>query len=148
MQTVATGSVPAEENLVLGAGMFYKGDMIMYATRPALQLDGYVKLDIKKIKDYNTWIKYEQTGDETDITIDFNTAVTEEGENVNAGLHINGTDNNLYITFMNNKKSDDDEDFFLPEGKLLYDTATREFKIEDLERPGAISYPQGVRIQG
>ncbi|MEJ7643553.1 MAG: hypothetical protein WKF87_03095 [Chryseolinea sp.] len=134
MQTVATGAVPAQENLVLGAGMFYKGDMIMYATRPALQLDGYVKLDIKKIKDYNTWVKYEQTGDETDILIDFNTAITEEGQKVNAGLHVNGTDNNLYITFMSNKKSDDDEDFFLPEGKLLYDTATREFKIEDIEK--------------
>ncbi len=134
MQTVATGAVPAEENLVLGAGMFYKGDMIMYATRPALQLNGYVKLDIKKIKDYNTWIKYEQTGDETDVLIDFNTAITDEGQKVNAGLHVNATDNNLYITFMNNKKSDDDEDFFLPDGKLLYDTATREFKIEDAEK--------------
>ena len=41
--------------------------MIMYATRPALQLTGYVKLDIKNIEDYNTWIKYNQTGDETDV---------------------------------------------------------------------------------
>ena len=134
MQTVATGSVGAQENLVLGASMFYKGDMIMYATRPALQLDGYVKLDIKKIKDYNTWIKYEQTGDETDVMIDFNSALTEEGQKVNAGLHVNSGDNNLYITFMNNKKSDDDEDFFVPDGKLYYDTATREFKIEDLQK--------------
>lgn len=133
MQTVATGSIPEQENLVLGAGMFYKGDMIMYATRPALQLDGYVKLDIKKIKDYNTWIKYDQTGDETDIMLDFNSAVTEEGQKATAGLHV-GTDNNLYVTFMSNKKSDEDEDFFLPEGKLYYDTATLEFKIEDMEK--------------
>lgn len=133
MQTVATGAVSDQENLVLGAGMFYKGDMIMYATRPALQLDGYVKLDIKKIKDYNTWIKYDQTGDETDIMIDFNNAVTEEGQKATAGLHV-GSDNNLYISFMSNKKSDEDEDFFLPEGKLYYDTATLEFKIEDPEK--------------
>ncbi len=134
MQTVATGSVAADANIVLGAGMFYKGDMIMYATRPALQLDGYVKLDIKKIPDYNTWIRYEQTGDETDVMIDFNNALTEDGQKVNAGLHVNGSDNNMYITFMNNKKSDDDEDFFVPDGKLYYDTATSEFKIEDLEK--------------
>lgn len=133
MQTVATGAVSDQENLVLGARMYYKGDMIMYATRPALQLDGYVKLDIKKIKDYNTWIKYDQTGDETDIMIDFNNAVTEQGQKATAGLHV-GSDNNLYISFMSNKKSDDDEDFFLPEGKLYYDTATLEFKIEDPEK--------------
>ena len=134
MQTVATGAVSDRENLVLGAGMFYKGDMIMYATRPALQLAGYVKLDIKKIKNYNTWIKYEQTGDETDVLIDFNNAITEEGKRVNAGLHVSNADNDLYITFLNDKKSDDDEDFFLPQGKLYYDTASREFKIEDMEK--------------
>ena len=114
--------------------MFYKGDMIMYATRPALQLDGYIKLDIKNIKDYNTWIKYEQTGDETDVVIDYNNAISEEGQQLSAGLHVNANDNNLYITFMSPKKSDDDEDFFVPDGKLSYDTASHEFKIEDIEK--------------
>jgi len=134
MQTVGTGSVSDAANLVLGAGMFYKGDMIMYATRPALQLSGYVKLDIKKIKNYDTWIAYEQTGDETDVLIDFNSAVTEGGKRVNAGLHVGSGDNDLYITFLNDKKSEYDEDFFVPQGKLYYDTASREFRIEDMEK--------------
>ena len=134
MQTVATGSVAAKQNLVLGAGMFYKGDMIMYATRPALQLTGFVKLDIKNIENYNSWITYSQTGDETDVLIDFNTATTEDGSDVNAGLHVGSNDNDLYFTFLNNKKSPDDEDFFLPEGMMYYDTASKEFKIEDVEK--------------
>ena len=134
MQTVGTGSVSDAANLVLGAGMFYKGDMIMYATRPALQLSGYVKLDIKKIKNYDTWIAYEQTGDETDVLIDFNSAITEGGKRVNAGLHVGSADNDLYITFLNDKKSEYDEDFFVPQGKLYYDTASREFRIEDMEK--------------
>ncbi len=134
MQTVATGAVSDKENLVLGAGMFYKGDMIMYATRPALQLTGYVKLDIKKIENYNSWIHYSQTGDETDVLIDFNTATTEEGKDVNAGLHVSSADNDLYFTFLNDKKSEDDEDFFEPSGILYYDTTTHEFKIEDVEK--------------
>jgi hypothetical protein len=134
MQTVGTGAVAEQEQLVLGAGMFYKGDMIMYATRPALQLSGYVKLDIKNIKDYKTWIKYDQTGDETDVLIDYAGAITEEGKLVNAGLHVGNNDNELYITFLSDKKSDDDEDFFVPDGKIYYDTASREFKIEDMEK--------------
>jgi hypothetical protein len=134
MQTVGTGAVSDKENLVLGAGMFYKGDMIMYATRPALQLSGYVKLDIKKIENYNSWIQYSQTGDETDVMIDFKTAKTEDGSALNAGLHVGATDNDLYFTFLNNKKSEDDDDFFTPEGKLYYDTASHEFKIEDIEK--------------
>ena len=106
----------------------------MYATRPALQLTGFVKLDIKRIENYNSWITYSQTGDETDVLIDFNTATTEEGTDVNAGLHVGSADNDLYFTFLNNKKSEDDEDFFTPDGMMYYDTATQEFKIEDIEK--------------
>ena len=134
MQTVAKGSVTEKESLVLGAGMFYKGDLTMYATRPALQLDGFVKLDIVNIKDYNTWIEYRQSGDETEIILDFDQAVDEEGKKVTAGLHFSAADNNLYPTFANEKKSEDDDDLFIPSGKLFYDTESREYKIEDPEK--------------
>lgn len=134
MQTVGVGSLLEKDAVVLGAGMFYKGDLTMYATRPALELKGFVKLDIKKIKDYNTWIHYAQTGDETEVLIDYDNAITEEGDKVNAGLHFATSDNNLYITFMSKKHSEEDDDFFVPGGKLLYDTATKEFKIEDIEK--------------
>jgi hypothetical protein len=112
MQTVGVGNVAETEKLVLGAGMFYKGDLTMYATKPALQLTGYVKLDIKKIKNYNTWIRYHQTGDETEVLIDFDHAVTEEGKKVDAGLHFSALENDLYISFLNDKNEGDDD--FLP----------------------------------
>jgi hypothetical protein len=134
LQTVATGSVTDKESLVLGAGMYYKGDMTMYATRPALQLSGYVKLDIRKIKNYNTWIKYEQTGDETDVMIDFDNAMTEQSKRATAGLHFGETDNNLYITFLNDKKNDEDDNLFEPSGMLFYDKESKEYKIEDREK--------------
>lgn len=133
LQTVATGSVIEDDHLVLGAGMFYKGDMIMYATKPALTLSGSVKLDIKQLKNYNTWIRYQQTGDETEVVIDFDNAMTDDGRRVGAGLHFANTDNSLYITFLNEKLTDDD-DFFAPSGKLYYDVESKEYKIEDLEK--------------
>lgn len=134
MQTVAKGSVTEQESLVLGAGMFYKGDLTMYATRPALQLNGFVKLDIRKIKNYDTWIEYSQSGDEPEVILDFDKAINEEGKRVVAGLHFSNTDNDLYITFANEKKSEDDDDFFTPSGKLFYDTESKEYKIEDPEK--------------
>ncbi len=133
MQTVGVGNVAETEKLVLGAGMFYKGDLTMYATKPALQLTGSVKLDIKKIKNYNTWIKYEQSGDEPEVLIDFDNAVNEEGKKVDAGLHFSSLENDLYISFLNDKNEGDD-DFFIPSGTLYYDTLTREYKIEDREK--------------
>ncbi len=133
-QTVAVGAVVDADNLVLGAGMYYKGDMTMYATRPALQLKGFVKLDIKKIKNYNTWIRYEQTGEETEVLIDFNKAMTELGKRADAGLHFSYTDNSLYISFLNDKRNEDDDNFFVPSGTLHYDPELKEYKIEDLEK--------------
>jgi hypothetical protein len=134
LQTVGNGSVTDKESLVLGAGMYYKGDMTMYATRPALQLNGYVKLDIRKIKNYNSWIKYTQTGDETEVLVDFNNAVTEDGKKATAGLHFSTTDNSLYISFLNDKKNEDDDNFFEPSGMLFYDKESKEYKIEDPEK--------------
>jgi hypothetical protein len=133
MQTVGVGNVAETEKLVLGAGMFYKGDLTMYATKPALQLTGYVKLDIKKIPNYNTWIRYTQSGDEPEVLINFDNGVTEEGKKVDAGLHFSSVENDLYISFLN-EKNEGDDDFFIPSGTLYYDTLTKEYKIEDREK--------------
>ncbi|MEJ0054262.1 MAG: hypothetical protein WDN75_00580 [Bacteroidota bacterium] len=133
MHTVANGSVDAKSNLVLAPRIFYKGDMKMYASKPALQLKGFAKLDLKKIKNYNTWLVYEQSGDEKDVYLDFDKATTEEGGKAEAGLHF-ATDNSLYITFVFDKKSPDDEDFFMPSGSLFFDKESGEFKIEDRQK--------------
>ncbi len=132
-QTVGTGSVSDRDSLVLGAGMYYKGDMTMYATRPALQLTGYIKLATRNLPSTN-WIAYEQSGDETEVFIDFDNAVTETGKRATAGLHFNAVDNSLYITFLNEMKSDDDDDFYKPSGTLFFDNESGEYKIEDLEK--------------
>ena len=132
-QTVANGAVIEKENIVLAPRIFYKGDMVMYATRPALQLRGYVKLDLKKIKNYNTWLRYEQSGDEKDVYTDFDKAVTEEGKRAEAGLHF-ATDNSMYITFVYDKKQPEDDDFFLPSGSLFFEKETGEFRIEDRQK--------------
>ena len=132
-QTVANGTVSEKEKVVLAPRIFYKGDMALFATRPALELNGSVKLDLRKIKNYNTWIQYEQSGDEKEIFIDFNHALTEEGKKVEAGLHF-AEDNSLYITFVFDKKNPDDDDFFLPSGSLFYDKDKSEFRIEDRQK--------------
>jgi len=130
-QTVGNGAVVEKDNLVIAPRIYYKGDMTMYATKPALQLRGFVKLDLKKIKGYNTWINHEQSGDEKEIYLDFDHATTEEGRKVEAGLHF-ADDNSLYITFVFDKKNAEDEDFFVPSGSLYFDST--EFKIEDRQK--------------
>jgi hypothetical protein len=133
MQTVANGSVEPADKIHIAPRIYYKGDMRMYATRPALQLKGYVKLDLKKIKGYDTWIAYDQSGDEKEIFLDFNNSITEAGRKAMAGLHF-ASDNSLYITFVFDKKEESDDDFFIPSGSLFFDKESGEFKIEDRQK--------------
>jgi hypothetical protein len=132
-QTVANGAVSDTDKILVAPRIFYKGDMVMYATRPALELKGYIKLDLKKLKNYNTWLRYDQSGDEKDIYLDFDKTLTEEGRKATAGLHF-AQDNSLYITFVFDKKDDGDEDFFLPSGSLFFDKESGQFKIEDRQK--------------
>jgi hypothetical protein len=101
-QTVASGMIPDQMKMVLAPRLFYKGDMVMHASKPALQLNGFARLDLHKIKNYNTWLRYTQSGDEKEIFIDFDKAEKEDGGKPDAGLHFAG-DNSLYITFVTRK---------------------------------------------
>jgi hypothetical protein len=132
-QTVGNGQVADSDKILVAPRIFYKGDMTMYATRPALQLKGFVKLDLKKIKNYNTWLTYNQSGDEKNIYLDFDNATTEDGRKAVAGLHF-AQDNSLYITFISDKKDEGDDDFFLPTGSLFFDKESGQFKIEDRKK--------------
>lgn len=132
-QTVGNGAVADTDKILVAPRIFYKGDMVMYATRPALQLKGFVKLDLKKLKNYNTWLSYNQSGDEKDIYLDFDNTTTDEGKRATAGLHF-AQDNSLYITFVFDKKDEGDEDFFLPSGSLFFDKESGQFKIEDRQK--------------
>jgi len=133
LHTVASGNVPTEMKMVLAPRIFYKGDMVMYANKPALQLNGFAKLDLKRIKNYETWLKYSQSGDEKDVFIDFDHAEKEDGSKPDAGLHFT-SDNSLYATFVSEKKSPDDDDFFVPSGSLFFDKESGEFRIEDRQK--------------
>lgn len=132
-QTVATGTVEPSAIFHLAPNILFKGDLTMYATKPALQLKGFVKLDLKKVKGHDLWLSYESTGDEKEIFIDFDKTLTDEGKKPDAGLHF-ADDNSLYISFVSNKKADEHEDFFIPSGALFFDHEKKEFKIEDREK--------------
>lgn len=128
--TVANGSVSETQNILISPGMFYKGDMTLYAHKPAMQLDGYVKLDLHE-PGFNTWIQHVSTGDQRDVMINFDNAITEEGRKLEAGLFFSSGDNSLYSTFINEKYTPDDEEFFMPSGILYFDKNDNEYAIED-----------------
>lgn len=138
--TVAHGIVSDEDKLMLSPGIFYKGDVKLLAHKPALELDGYVKLDLKSIRDYNTWIKYASEAEQQEIQFLFDESITASGKLLSAGLHFDYNDNALYSTFCYDKRDEQDEDFFKPSGYLSFKADTNEFIIINREKNLGLSY--------
>ncbi|MTI21888.1 hypothetical protein E1176_12720 [Fulvivirga sp. RKSG066] len=128
--TVANGSISETQNIVISPSMFYKGDMTLYAHKPAMQLDGFIKLDLNRAG-YNTWIEHSSTGDQKEVMINFDKALTEDGRRLEAGINFSAGDNSLYTTFIEEKYTPDDEDFFTPSGMLFFDQEKNQYVIED-----------------
>jgi hypothetical protein len=132
LQTVSSGFISENNRLRISEGMFYKGDVTMYARNKALELEGFVQFDFKSRPDYNTWIRYSSMDEETqDVMFDFNTAVTEEGNNLNAGIHFGSLNDELYVTFAEDKRLVGDEDFFMADGILYFNDEKDMFMVED-----------------
>lgn len=128
--SVADGNVREDQDAMVAPGMFYKGGMTLYAHKPTLELDGYIKLDMDE-PGYDTWIKHSSSGDAEKVVLNFSENVTEDGRPVVAGLHFSIFDGSLYRTFITPKLSPDDDDFYRAGGVLYYDEENNDFVIED-----------------
>ncbi|MEP4532418.1 MAG: hypothetical protein ABJ004_04980 [Cyclobacteriaceae bacterium] len=126
--TVSHGKVLEKQNLRISPGFFYKGKVKMYAYRKALELDGYVKLDLER-PGYNAWVKHEKKDENPNIIIDFDNSYFEDEDPVLAGLHYD-LRGEVYGSFVDKRKAPSDEDFFLAKGLLKYDTLDKIYKIE------------------
>ncbi len=140
LRTVSSGSVKAEDLMMISPGMLYRGKVTMYADKPALELEGFVKLDLKNIPDYNTWIKYQSTADQQEIAFNFESSVTEDGRPLVAGIYYDSKTNELYPAFVTQKRAETDQSLFVPAGKLTYDPVNNEYRIEEEAKKQGKSY--------
>ncbi len=138
--TVAEGEVSKEQNLDISPGMLYRGKVKMAAYKPALTLDGYVKLDFQTIPDYNTWIKYESDAEQQQVVFDFENAVSERGEKLFAGLQMDNRTKELYATFITKPHSIGDFEVFRPKGLLSYNQKEGQYEIKTPEKAEGKSY--------
>lgn len=140
LRTVSSGNVNRDDRMLISPGMYYKGDVTMFADKPALELKGYIQPDLQDIPNYDTWISYTSDGSNKEVVIDFNNSVTEMGEPLQAGIHFDKVDNELYATFLNEKRDFTDSDFFVPSGILTYSASKNHFIIEDKDRKSGGSF--------
>src|SRR5690606_18103264 len=128
--TVSSGEVKETDKLTLAPGLLYKGTMTMYADKPALELDGYVRLELANMAD-NSWIVYKSSSDDEMGVINIATSVTDEGEKIQAGIFMDSELNQPYATLLSSKRSPSDLSLFTTSGFLSYDPGKNEYKVLD-----------------
>ncbi len=137
LMTVSGGEVLENQNLIISSGFFYKGSVTMYASKPALELDGSVKLMLED-EAYDQWILFERTEGERDVALPFDNAVFESGEKVSAGIHMDIRDE-LYTTFMELDEGAN-FDFFRASGTLTFTDSTKTYRVENPAKTDGTSY--------
>lgn len=131
--TVAQGLVKEEDSLVIGPRIFYKGKVTMFADKKYLSFDGFLKLDLKGALQFSQWLKYVNQGDSSVIiTLDKPTA--DNGNPLTTGLYFYKGDNEIYPTFISEKKDLSDLDIFETKGILNYDAVHNEFSVGSREK--------------
>ena len=139
LMTVSGGEVFENQNVVISPGFFYKGSVIMYASKPALELDGLVKLDLADPQ-YDHWVQFKRVEGERDVSLPFDNAVLENGKIVSAGIHLDHIRGELYTTFVEIKDNGSDHDFFLAKGNLTYTDSIQTYRIENPAKTDGTSY--------
>lgn len=128
LMTVSGGEVLQSQNLIISSGFLYKGAVTMYASKPALELDGSVKLMLKD-PTYNHWVQFQRKEGERDVQLPFDNARFEEGGQAIAGIHSNIRDE-VYTTFVEPRQAESDLDFFMASGVLSFSDTFQTYKIE------------------
>ncbi len=127
-RTVSSGSIRPDDFFEIAPDIFFKGQVTMYADKPALELDGFVNVDLKSLNTQNTWIVYQKDGSSRELAFDFATAQTESGNPLYAGLYWE-MDKALYSAFLSEPKTMDDPPFFAPKGKFSFDEVAKQYRI-------------------
>src|SRR5690606_27225893 len=100
-----------------------------------------LKLDFKKMSGYDKWIKYfSDNPEQQDVQFDFKSAVSGAGEPLTAGLHFHSQSNSLYATFVTDRLTPGDADFFTPNGILSFNQEKNCFQIVDTLKTSGVNF--------
>jgi hypothetical protein len=132
--TAAQGEVTEEDKFLIAPRILYKGKVTMLAYERNLQLDGFIKLDLKSQSTLGAWIPYASNGGQESIVINVDENLNNNGVPITTGLHVDKSTLSIYSTFLSEKQNPDDKDIFIAKGQLSYNPSINEFKVAPTEK--------------
>lgn len=130
--TTARARVLETDRIMLAPRMQYKGDVNLIAYEPSLQLDGFIRPQLKSRPDLiSSWITFKESG--KDSTGSISIKVDKELKNdieqpLFAGLHFR-SGGGMYMSFLSPKDTERDRDIYTATGRFSYDEDLKVFRI-------------------
>ncbi|MDJ1468032.1 hypothetical protein [Xanthocytophaga flava] len=132
--TAATGIVDEGDKFYLTSRMLFKGAITMKSPRKYLDLDGFVKLDLKSTSSLADWISYKSKPEDEGVTITVDENLKSGETQMTVGVHVDKETSSVYTTFISAKSHADDKDILMATGQLTNNDEGNEFKVVDPER--------------
>jgi hypothetical protein len=130
--TAATGVIEKEDNFRINSRLLFYGSATAKAPEKELEMEGFIKLDLKSQNDLGRWIPYK--GGDKNINIDVNDKLEGEGYKLTAGLFIDKVNSGIYTTFLSEKHNPEDDEIFVANGRLSARPEANEFVIASPEK--------------
>ena len=127
--TIARTEIMEDENMHISEGIMFKGAMDLHSDLKNPVLHGYIKLDLKRNNTMGSWLAYEHVGDSSQVVINLADAKSDQGAEINTGLHLSIDGSKLYSSFISSKESAADKDVLKVTGNLKFDASTKEFVV-------------------
>ncbi len=132
--TAATGIVDEADKFYLTSRMLFKGAITMKSPRKYLDLDGFVKLDLKSTSSLADWISYKSKPEDEGVTITVDENLKSGSTQMTVGVHTDKETQTVYTTFISAKSHFDDKNIFMVMGQLTSNDEGNEFKVADVEK--------------
>ena len=142
--TAATGEIGESDNIYIMPGTLYKGDVTLFANKRILQMNGFIKLDLKSMQDNDSWLAHSSDSEVQELAINVSEAVSETGQPLTSGINIDPDTGELYGTFISEKKSTGDHEIFNARGLFSYDSVNTEYKVIDPNKIKGNSYSGNI----
>ncbi|MCU0415726.1 MAG: hypothetical protein MUE33_00955 [Cytophagaceae bacterium] len=129
--TVAQCLVKEEDSIYVGDKILYKGKVTLESNNQFLAFDGFIKLDLKGVLHYASWLKYVNSGESDKVTLNLENAVSEKGNPLYTGMSFNSKNYLLYTNFISEKIKPEDQDVLVTGTGFQFDSDSAEFTVGD-----------------
>jgi len=139
--TTARARVLETDRIMLAPRMQYKGDVNLISYEPSLELDGFIRPQLKPRLDLiSSWITFKESGKDSSGTISIKVdkqLKNEIEQPLFAGLCFR-SGGGMYMSFLSPKDTEQDRDIYTAEGHLTYDEDLKLFRITPSPGPDGL----------